>query len=61
LVQNKYRVVPYDRIMDEVWGKEYSGKTESIRICIRRLRKKLQDSPPNMLINERSRGYMLKS
>jgi len=61
LIKNKDKVVPYDRIMDEVWGKGYSGKTESIRICIRRLRKKLQDSPPNMIINKRSQGYMLKS
>jgi two-component system response regulator VicR len=61
LIKNKDKVVPYDRIMDEVWGKGYSGETESIRICIRRLRKKLQDSPPNMIINKRSLGYMLKS
>jgi len=61
LIKNKDKVVPYDRIMDEVWGKGYSGKTESIRICIRRLRKKLQDSPPNMIINKRGQGYMLKS
>lgn len=61
LVKNKDKIVPYDRIMDEVWGKGYSGKTENIRICIRRLRKKLQDSPPNMIINKRGLGYMLKS
>lgn len=61
LVKNKDRVVAYDRIMDEVWGKGYSGKTENIRICIRRLRKKLRDSPPNMIINKRGLGYMLKS
>jgi DNA-binding response OmpR family regulator len=61
LIKNRDQIVPYDRIMDEVWGKGYAGKTESIRICIRRLRKKLQDSPPNMIINKRGLGYMLKS
>jgi len=61
LIKNKDKVVPYNRIMDEVWGKGYSGKTENIRICIRRLRKKLQDIPPNMIINKRGLGYMLKS
>ena len=61
LIKNKDKVVPYNRIMDEVWGKGYSGKTESIRICVRRIRKKLQDSPPNMIINKRGLGYMLKS
>lgn len=61
LIKNRDQVVPYGRIMDEVWGKDYSGETESIRITIRRLRKKLQDSPPNMIINKRGLGYMLKS
>ena len=61
LIKNRDRIVPYDRIMDEVWGKGYSGETENIRIYIRRLRKKLQDSPPNMIINKRSLGYMLNS
>jgi len=61
LIKNKDKVVPYDRIMDEVWGKGYTGETDSIRINIRRLRKKLQDSPPSMIINKRSMGYMLKS
>jgi len=61
LIKNRDKVVPYDRIMSEVWGKDYSGETENIRICIRRLRKKLQDSPPNMIINKRGQGYMLKS
>ena len=61
LAQNRNQVVSYGRIMDEVWGKGYSGETENIRICVRRLRKKLQDSPPNMIINKRGLGYMLKS
>jgi two-component system KDP operon response regulator KdpE len=61
LVKNRDQLVPYDRIMDEVWETGYSGETENIRICIRRLRKKLQDSPPNMIINKRGLGYMLKS
>jgi len=61
LIKNRDQIVPYERIMDEVWVKGYSGDTESIRITIRRLRKKLQDSPPNMIINKRGLGYMLKS
>jgi two-component system KDP operon response regulator KdpE len=61
LSKNKDKIVPYDRIMDEVWGKGYSGNTESIRICVRRLRKKLYDSPPTIIINKRNQGYVLKS
>ena len=61
LVKNRDRVVSYNRITDEVWGKDYMGQTENIRICIRRLRKKLSDNPPNMIINKRGSGYILKS
>lgn len=61
LVKNRDRIVPYNRITDEVWGKDYIGQTENIRICVRRLRKKLFDNPPNMIINKRGSGYTLKS
>ncbi len=61
LVKNRDRIVPYDKILNEVWDKGYAGETENIRIFVRRLRKKLQDSPPNMIINKRGSGYMLKS
>jgi two-component system response regulator VicR len=61
LIKNRDQLVSYDSIMEEVWGKGYSGETENIRICVRRLRKKLQDSPPDMIINKRGQGYMLKS
>jgi two-component system KDP operon response regulator KdpE len=61
LIKNHNQIVPYNKITHEVWGKNYAGQTENIRICVRRLRKKLQDSPPNMIINKRSSGYMLKS
>ncbi|MFA5317637.1 MAG: response regulator transcription factor [Dehalococcoidales bacterium] len=61
LATNHDQIIPYEKIMDEVWGKGYSGETDNIRICIRRLRKKLQDIPPNLIINKRSLGYMLKN
>ena len=60
LVKNKDRIVPLDRIMNEVWSKGYYGNTGNIRIYVRRLREKLQDSPPNMILNKRGLGYMLK-
>jgi DNA-binding response OmpR family regulator len=58
LVRNKGTVVPYARIMEEVWGKRYEGNNENIRIVVRRLREKLGDTPPNMVVNEREAGYM---
>lgn len=61
LIKNRDQLVSYKIISDEVWGKNYIGQTESIRIGIRRLREKLQDNPPNLIINKRGSGYMLKS
>ncbi len=60
LARNKGKVVPYNRISQEVWGKEYSGATDNIRIYIRRLRKKIGDTPPTMITNLHSSGYMFE-
>jgi len=61
LVKNKDRVVSYQRIMEEVWGKTAWNDNENLRIYIRRLRKKLNDIPANMILNQRGAGYMFKS
>ncbi len=60
LVKNKGEIISYERIMEEIWEKKYRGDTENIRIYVRRLRKKLGDVPPNMIINQHSSGYMFK-
>jgi DNA-binding response OmpR family regulator len=60
LVKNKDEIITYDRIMEEIWEKDYGGNTENIRIYIKRLRKKLGDVPPNMIINQHSSGYIFK-
>ena len=61
LVQNKNKTITYETIMNEVWGKDYSGNNGGIRICIRRLRAKILDNPPSMIVNKQGLGYMLKS
>jgi DNA-binding response OmpR family regulator len=61
LVQNQNRVVSYQRIQEAVWEKESVGDTENIRIYVRRLRKKLHDIPPHLILNQRDSGYMFKS
>ncbi len=60
LVQNQNQVVSYHRIQEAVWEKESPGDTENIRIYVRRLRKKLHDIPPHMILNQRDCGYILK-
>jgi DNA-binding response OmpR family regulator len=61
LVKNKDRSVSHKRITEEIWEKSYWGDTENIRIYIRRLRKKLKDTPPRMILTKRGTGYMFKS
>lgn len=60
LIKNKDEVVSYKRILEEIWDKDFWGKTENIRIYIRRLRKKLNDTPPNMILNKHGAGYVFK-
>jgi DNA-binding response OmpR family regulator len=61
LVRNSDRVVSYKEIMKEVWGKTAWENTKNIWISIRRLRKKLNDNPPNMILNKHGSGYMFRS
>jgi len=60
LARNKNKVVSYRRIMEEIWESAFEGKTENIRVYVTRLRKKLGDVPPSMILNEHGAGYMLK-
>jgi two-component system KDP operon response regulator KdpE len=60
LVKNKDKVVDYKHISEDIWGTKFQGDTENIRIYIRRLRKKLKDSPPEMILNKHGLGYMFK-
>ncbi len=61
LVKNKDKVVSYRQIMEEIWAKQDEQDTKNLRIYIRRLRKKLNDVPPNMILNQHGQGYLFKS
>jgi two-component system, OmpR family, response regulator VicR len=61
LVKNKNKIVTYKQIEEEVWEKETGDDTDNIRIYVQRLRKKLHDIPPQMILNKRDSGYMFKS
>lgn len=61
LVRNRGAIVPYDRIIREVWDREYTGSNEGIRIYVRRLRDKLGDNPPSLILNKRGQGYLFKA
>lgn len=57
LVRNKGRVVTHRRLMQQVWGEDYIEDTNYLRTYIRRLRDKLQDDPPQIILTEHGLGY----
>lgn len=61
LVRHAGRVVTHRLLLSEVWGPEYSGETQYLRVFVNRLRRKIEDDPahPRMLITEPGVGYRL--
>lgn len=60
LMKNAGTTLNVDEILHEVWGKE-SINPEILRTQIRRIRKKIEDKPPNIILNDRGRGYRFAS
>ncbi len=54
-------VVPHARLVEEIWGPAHEGDTQSLRVCIKNLRKKLERDPhrPRYLTTELGIGYRL--
>ena len=48
-----------EQILDRVWGGEYRGQTEYVKLYIWRLRQKIEDDPakPQYVVTERGQGY----
>ncbi len=57
LIKNKNKLMSYESIAVEVWGSE--SDSAKVKIAINRLRKKLHDIPPQMILNARGEGYVL--
>jgi DNA-binding response OmpR family regulator len=57
---NKGKTISYQRIAREVWDEDFRGDTENIRSHVRRLRKKLGDTPPKLILNQHGGGYLLQ-
>ncbi|MFB0556947.1 MAG: response regulator transcription factor [Dehalococcoidia bacterium] len=56
LMKNAGHTLNSAKISQEVWGKEYI-RTNNVRTYIRRLRDKLNDSPPQIILSQRGEGY----
>ncbi len=59
LVTNAGKVLTHRMLLQRVWGPEYGGESEYLRVYINRLRQKLEPNPakPQLLITEPGVGY----
>ncbi len=61
LMSNKGIAFNRDRLLQKVWGYDYSGDTRTVDVHIRWLREKVEDNPnePKLLLTVRGIGYKL--
>lgn len=61
LLKNAGRVTTYARLAENVWGDDYPGSVDSLRVHIRRLREKIEDDPghPEIILTKSGIGYCL--
>lgn len=59
LILNADKVLTHRWILQQVWGQEYSGEIEYVRVYINRLRRKLEPDPanPRYFLTEPGVGY----
>lgn len=56
-------VVPYEQIVAHVWGPDYPGGRNSVKLYVHQLRQKLEPNPdqPQRIVTRRGRGYMFRA
>ncbi|MEO8455205.1 MAG: response regulator transcription factor [Sphingomicrobium sp.] len=61
LAKHPGRVLTHHALLRTVWGPAHVGQTEYLRVAIRALRQKLEDTPsqPKLIVNEPGVGYRL--
>lgn len=61
LMRNSGHIVTYSDLAEEVWGEEYPGSVDSLRVHIRRLRGKIEEDPghPKIILTKAGLGYYL--
>lgn len=60
LMSNAGKTLSSERILQKIWGERYINP-ELLRTHIRRIREKLKDKPPQIIINQRGTGYRFVS
>ena len=63
LVQNADEIVPYEQILEQVWGPEYRDSADYVHVYLSHLRRKLEENPrqPRYLLTERGIGYRFET
>jgi DNA-binding response OmpR family regulator len=61
LMKNAGRVVTHSNLAEAVWGDDYPGATDSLKVHIRRLREKIEEDPgkPRIILTKTGIGYFL--
>jgi two-component system response regulator VicR len=61
LMQNAGHVVTHSRLGEVIWGEDYPGAIDSLRVYIRHLREKLEADPgnPQLILTKVGVGYLL--
>ena len=61
LMRNGGHVATYNKLADVVWGSEYPGFVDSLRVHIRRLREKIEENPskPSIVLTKSGIGYYI--
>ncbi len=61
LMKNAGRAVTHSSVAEAVWGDDYPGVTDSLKVHIRRLREKIETDPshPQLILTRTGVGYLL--
>jgi two-component system, OmpR family, response regulator VicR len=61
LMRNVGQVVTHSSLADAVWGEDYPGAVDSLKVYIRRLREKLETDPqqPTLIMTKAGVGYLM--
>ena len=56
------RVIPHRELLQAVWGPDYGGEVEYLRVFIKQLRRKIEPTPeePVYILTEPWVGYRLQ-
>lgn len=59
LIQHKGKVLPRERLIENVWADEFTGDDKTLDVHIRRLRQKIENDPdkPKIILTVRGVGY----